>query len=229
MDISIVYEDNHLIAVNKPAGLLVQGDHTGDETLVESVREFIRETYKKPGNVFCGLIHRLDRPVSGLVVLAKTSKALERMNKLFHDREVHKEYFAIVTKRPPTEEGELSHYLVKDGDKNVTKAYNKPGHGAKLANLRYKLESRIKDEYLLRVWPESGRPHQIRVQLAKMGCPVKGDLKYGSDQKNKTGDIGLHAHALEFSHPVRKEHMRIETPIPKTWIWRFFNGITEWE
>lgn len=222
---SVIYEDNHLIAVNKVSGLLVQGDSTGDEPLVELVRDYIRKKYEKPGNVYCGLAHRIDRPVSGLVVLAKTSKGLERMNKLFEKREVKKTYWAVVTNNPEVEEGRLTHWLVKDKNKNLVHGYNKPRHSAQKAELDFKVLGKIGKEYLLEINPITGRPHQIRVQLAKMGCPIKGDMKYGSEQKMRGGRIFLHARRLEFIHPIKKEPIRIEATVPKIDDWRKFKHL----
>ncbi|MGB0525098.1 MAG: RluA family pseudouridine synthase [Flammeovirgaceae bacterium] len=222
---SVIYEDNHLIAVNKPAGLLVQGDATGDEPLVELVRDYIRVKYEKPGKVFCGLIHRIDRPVSGLVLLARTSKGLERMSKLFQAREVKKTYWAVVTTNPESEEGTLTHWLVKDKAKNLVHGYYKPRHGAQKAVLDYKLLGMIGKEYLLEVTPHTGRPHQIRVQLSKMGCPIKGDMKYGSEQKMRGGRIFLHSRRLEFIHPTKKEPVRIEATVPSIDDWRKFKHL----
>lgn len=221
----VVYEDNHLIAVSKAPGILVQGDQTGDVPLSEMVKEYIRKKYKKPGNVFCGVIHRIDRPVSGLVMMAKTSKGLERMSKLFLNRQIQKTYWAVVTNRPEAEEGELTHWIVKDENKNMAHCFNKAKHNAKEAKLSYTLLGKVGRDYLLEVKPYTGRPHQIRVQLAKMGCPIKGDLKYGSTTKVDGGAIMLHSRKLEFEHPIKKEPIRIEVTVPVHDDWRKFRHL----
>jgi len=225
-NIEILYEDNHLIAVNKPSGVLVQGDQTGDQPLSEAIREYIRVKYKKPGNVFCGVIHRIDRPVSGVVVLARTSKGLERMSKLFQQKKIKKTYYAIVERRPELEEGHLVHWLVKDSKKNFTHAHERQVKDSKLSDLAYKLVGKVSSYYLLKIKPGSGRSHQIRAQLAKMGCPIKGDIKYGSKHKNKNGSIHLHAYQLEFEHPTKKEPMRITAALPKEQIWQQLSHLT---
>lgn len=219
---TVLYEDNHLIAVNKPAGVLVQGDQTGDVPLSEGVKAYIKEKYRKPGEVFLGTIHRLDRPVSGLVLFARTSKALERMNELFRDRDVQKTYWAIVGKKPAQVEGKLLHWLVKNELTNTVRAFTKAMPGSQHAELEYKLIGQLEHYSLLEVYPHTGRPHQIRVQLASMGCPIVGDVKYGSPKPNADGSILLHGRALEFMHPVKKEKMRIEAPAPKTEVWQLF-------
>jgi len=219
---TIVFEDNHLILVNKKAGVPSQGDNTGDKPLVEHVREYIKVTYQKPGNVFTGLIHRIDRPVSGLVMLSKTSKALERMNKAFQDHKINKTYWAIVKKRPEKPEGKLVHWLTRDTQKNKTKAHSKEVNGSQRAELDYKLLASIDNYHLLEIKPLTGRQHQIRVQLAAMGCPIKGDLKYGFDRSNKDGSICLHARGLTFEHPVQNESMTFEAPVPDSDIWEKF-------
>lgn len=223
---SVIYEDNHLIAVNKTAGVLVQGDATGDEPLVELIRNYIRVKYKKPGNVFCGVIHRLDRPVSGLVVFARTSKGLERMNKVFKERKITKTYWAVVTTNPVIEADILTHWIVKDKDKNIVHCYNKPKHGAQEATLEYKLLGKIGKEFLLEVKPHTGRPHQIRAQLSKMGFPIKGDMKYGSEHKMRGNRIFLHARRLEFEHPIKKTPIRLEATVPFIDDWRKFRHLT---
>ena len=215
----VVFEDNHLIAVNKRAGELVQGDDTGDEPLSDRLAIYLKKKYKKPGNVFVGVIHRLDRPVSGVVLFAKTSKALTRMNKLFSKREVKKVYYAVVQKRPSKEQATLEHFLVKNSDTNTVKAYSKDTKDAVKAKLSYKLKSVIGTNALLEVLPYTGRPHQIRVQLAWMGCSIVGDLKYGAKKANPDKSICLHAGALEFVHPVKQESVIIRAPlhIPELW------------
>lgn len=218
----VIYEDNHLLVVNKPAGLLVQGDATGDMPLAEYGKEYLRQKYDKPGNVFCGVAHRIDRPVSGVVVLARTSKALERLNKAFHDRQVKKTYWALVANRPEMEEDTLTHFLVKDTNKNITTAYNKAKHGAQIAVLSYKILKSFKSVHLLEVMPETGRPHQIRVQLAKIGCPIIGDLRYGAAKTNEDASICLHARSLSFMHPVKNEEVKFTASLPILPIW---NGL----
>jgi len=209
MRLVIMYEDNHLLIVEKPTGWLVQADGTGDSTLTDRVIEYIRRKYNKPGNVFCQPCHRLDRPVSGLVIFARTSKALNRMSKLFRDQEVKKTYLAIVEGTPEFAENELEHWLKKDTQKNRTKAYNRPKGNAKRAALSYKMIASYGKVSLLELKPETGRPHQIRVQMKMNETPVKGDLKYGYPKANRDKSINLHAFRLAFVHPVKKESLTI--------------------
>jgi len=226
----VIYEDNHLLAVNKPAGWLVQGDATGDLPLSEWAKGYIKDRYQKPGAVFLGVIHRLDRPVSGALLFARTSKALERMNRLFQERRVEKTYWAVTTEAPPLEEGSLVHYILKDKSRNVAKAFDQPSRRAaqaKKAELTYRLLGRVGTHYLLEVKPLTGRPHQIRVQLAKIGCPIRGDLKYGAPQPNEDASICLHCRALAFVHPVKKEPVRIVAAPPQTQIWQLFQPLLE--
>ncbi len=218
----VLYEDNHLLAVNKPAGLLVQGDETGDEPLVESFKKYIKEKYNKPGAVFLGVVHRLDRPVSGVTVFARTSKALERMNALFRERQTKKTYWAIVANKPKTKEGTLIHWLSKDEKKNKTTAFKSETAGALRSELSYQLLSEKNGFYLLEVNPVTGRGHQIRVQLQSMGCPIVGDLKYGYPEANADKNICLHARQLEFEHPVKKEKMILQAVPPATDYWKLF-------
>ena len=222
----ILYEDNHLLAVNKRAGQLVQGDKSGDATLGDYLKEYLREKYAKPGQVFLGVVHRLDRPVSGVVIFARTSKALERMNELFRDKKVQKTYWAVVKNRPPQEAGSLIHYLVKDEAKNKSKAYDKEIKNSSRAWLDYRLAGTGDRYFLLEVRPQTGRHHQIRVQLAAMGCPIKGDVKYGFDRTNEDGSIHLHARNIEFVHPVKKEVVNITAPVPDDPLWKFFEEVT---
>lgn len=205
----IVYEDNHLLIVEKPISWLVQGDKTGDGTLTEWATEYIREKYKKTGNVFCQPCHRLDRPVAGLVTFARTSKALERMNKMFRDSEVTKTYLAVVHSTPSEHEGTLVHWLEKDEIKNVTKAYEKQKGKSKRAELSYQLIASHGKVSLLKVVPKTGRPHQIRVQMKALNCPIRGDLKYGYSKPNQDKSIDLHAFKLDFIHPVKKEPISV--------------------
>ncbi len=218
----VLYEDNHLIIVNKSAGELVQGDKSGDKPLCDRVKEYLKEKYNKPGNVFCGVTHRLDRPTSGAVVFAKTSKALSRLNTLFRDGKVAKTYWAIVQECPPKEEEWLTHYLIKNEKTNKSVAYNQEKPRAKKAVLHYRLIAASRNYYLLEVDIETGRHHQIRVQLAKIGCPIKGDLKYGAKRSNPDGSISLHARSLSFTHPVSKETISVTAPVPEDTLWKSF-------
>ncbi|MCQ2360364.1 MAG: RluA family pseudouridine synthase [Paludibacteraceae bacterium] len=216
----ILYEDNHLIAVNKAVGEIVQGDKTGDTPLVDTLKAYLKEKYNKPGNVFCGVTHRLDRPVSGVVVFAKTSKALERFNGMLRDHTIKKTYHAIVKNPPAQPEGTLSHYLVRNEKMNKSFAYDAPKGDAKKAVLSYKVIGHSDNYTLLEVDLQTGRHHQIRCQLAAMGCPIKGDLKYGFPRSNKDAGISLHAHSVEFIHPVTKLPIKIIAPYPETDIWK---------
>lgn len=219
---TVVYEDNHIIIVNKTASEIVQGDKTGDTPLSELVKQYLKEKYNKPGNVFVGVAHRLDRPVSGLVVLAKTSKALTRLNEMFKNSDVKKTYWAVVKNAPKTDEGELIHYLTRNQQQNKSYAYEKEVPNSKKAILNYKLIGQSQNYYLLEVDLKTGRHHQIRCQLAKMGCPIKGDLKYGSPRSNPDGSICLHARRVSFIHPVSKELIQVEAPLPDGNLWNGF-------
>lgn len=218
----VIYEDNHIIVVNKSCSEIVQGDKTGDTPLSEKVKAYIKEKYAKPGNVFCGVTHRLDRPVSGIVVLAKTSKALARMNELFQNGEVHKTYWAIVKNLPKPEEGELVHWLVRNEKQNKSYAYDKEVKNSKKAILDYRTIGHSDNYYLVEVDLKTGRHHQIRCQLAKIGCPIKGDLKYGAPRSNPDGSISLHARKISFIHPVSKKIIEIEAPVPDNPLWNSF-------
>lgn len=222
---TVVYEDNHIIVVNKTASEIVQGDKTGDTPLSETVKQYLKEKYNKPGNVFLGVTHRLDRPVSGLVVFAKTSKALSRLNDMFRNGEVKKTYWAIVRNRPQELEGELTNWLVRNEKQNKSYAYDKEVKDSKKAVLCYKTIGHSQNYHLLEVDLKTGRHHQIRCQLAKMGCPIKGDLKYGSPRSNPDGSICLHARRIAFVHPVSKESIEIEAPAPSGNLWNGFDFI----
>lgn len=212
---TVLYEDNHLIAVNKTCSEIVQGDKTGDEPLSETIKRYLKEKYNKPGNVFCGVTHRLDRPVSGVVIFARTSKALARINEMFKNQEVKKTYWAIVKNPPANTEGRLEHFLVRNEKQNKSVAHDKPVPNAKKAALTYKLIAHSDTYYMLEVHLETGRHHQIRCQLAKMGCPIKGDLKYGFARSNPNGGISLHAREVEFVHPVTKATIKITAAVPE--------------
>ena len=218
----VLYEDNHIIVINKASSEIVQGDRTGDKPLSEKVKEYLKEKYNKPGNVFCGVTHRLDRPTSGVVVFAKTSKALTRLNKMFRNDEVDKVYWAIVQNRPVSDRGTLTHYLIKDSKRNKSTAYNTERKNTKKAVLHYSLINQSENYHLLEVKLETGRHHQIRVQLAKIGCPIKGDLKYGATRSNRDGSISLHARSISFIHPVSKEKVDIIAPVPDDNLWKVF-------
>lgn len=204
----VIFEDNHLLILHKPIGWLVQGDKTGDRTLTDWGKEYIARVYRKPGAVFLHPTHRLDRPVSGITIFARTSKALERMNKLFREDQLQKTYLAVVIQKPNTPSEKLTNWLVKDATRNVVKAYDQPKGNAKKAELDYEILGTEKKHALLKVMPKTGRPHQIRVQLAKIGCIIKGDLKYGCPEPNPDKSIHLHAFQISFVHPVRKEAVR---------------------
>jgi 23S rRNA pseudouridine1911/1915/1917 synthase len=223
-DKDILFEDNHLIAVNKRSGDIVQVDDTGDESLDEKVKRYIALKYNKPNGAFLGVAHRLDRPVSGVILFAKTSKALDRINKMFKSRDMHKTYWAVVRNRPAIEQGTLIHFLLKNPQKNVTKAYDKEIPGSQRAELHYKLIGELGGYYLIEVDPITGRPHQIRVQLSTMNCPIVGDNKYGYPRGSLKKSICLHARRLQFMHPVKQEPVNIFAPLPKDGFWERFEG-----
>ena len=219
----VIYEDNHLIAVAKRAGDIVQGDKTGDVPLSDLVKDYLKEKYQKPGNVYLGVVHRLDRPVSGVVLFAKTSKALPRLNKMFAEHEaVQKTYLAIVGNKPPQPEGQLTHWLTRNEKQNTARAYDREVPGSKKAVLVYRLVAESERYFLLEVELHTGRHHQIRCQLAKMGCPIRGDLKYGAPRSNPDGSISLHAWRLSLEHPVTRVPLTIEAPLPEERLWREF-------
>jgi 23S rRNA pseudouridine1911/1915/1917 synthase len=219
---NVIYEDNHLLVVNKVAGVLVQGDKTGDKTLTDYCKDYIANKYLKPGAVFLHPVHRLDRPVSGIVVFARTSKALERMTALFRKRDVHKVYWAVVKSRPKEEYGKLTHWLIKNENSNQATAYEREVDGAKKSELTFKRLGKLNDHWLVEVRPMTGRPHQIRVQLAAMGCPIRGDVKYGFSKPNPDASINLHAFHLVFVHPVKKEKLYLRAALPEEPFWEQF-------
>jgi 23S rRNA pseudouridine1911/1915/1917 synthase len=219
---TVVYEDNHVIIVNKSSSEIVQGDKTGDKPLSETVKEYIKEAYAKPGNVFLGVVHRLDRPVSGVVLFARTSKALPRLNDMFRNGEVRKTYWAIVKDAPPQPSGTLEHWLVRNEKQNKSYAYDREVPNSKKAILNYRVIGSSDNYYLLEVDLKTGRHHQIRCQLAKMGCPIKGDLKYGAKRSNPDGSISLHARSISFTHPVSKQPIEAVAPVPEDNLWQSF-------
>lgn len=219
---NVLYEDNHIIIINKAAGEIVQGDKTGDKSLCDTMKQYIKEKYAKPGNVFIGLPHRLDRPVSGVVVFAKTSKALERLNGMFRDGNVKKIYWAITKGKPLKAEGEISSWILRNEKMNKSFSYPKEVKGSKHALLSYTLKAASQNYNLIEVELKTGRHHQIRCQLASIGCPIKGDLKYGAKRSNPDGSISLHARYVEFIHPVSKELIQITAPLPADKLWQSF-------
>lgn len=222
-NLNILFEDNHLIIINKQSGDIVQGDKTGDTPLSEIVKEYIKDKYNKPGNVFLGVVHRLDRPTTGVVVFAKTSKALERFNKMLRDKKVNKTYWAVVKNKPNKLEDTLTGYLRKNTKNNKSTSYSSEIEGSKKAVLHYKIVKSLDNYHLLEVDLETGRHHQIRCQLAAIGSPIKGDLKYGFDRSNKDASIHLHARKIEFIHPVTNENISVIAPTPNDVIWTACN------
>ncbi len=222
--LEILHEDNHTIVVNKRPSDIVQGDKTGDEPLVEKVKQYIKVKYDKPGNVFCGVVHRLDRPTSGALVFARTSKALERLNAQFRDKSTEKIYWAVVESRPEKNSGTLVHYLKKNEGQNKSYAHPNEVPGSKKAVLHYELLAESDRYYLLRIELETGRHHQIRCQLASMGCPIKGDVKYGARRPNKDASIHLHARQLSFTHPTNGERITVTATVPEDSLWQFFES-----
>ena len=219
-NLQVLHEDNHIIVVNKRVGDIVQGDKTGDKPLSEVVKEYIKEKYDKPGEVFLGVVHRLDRPTTGIVVFARTSKALTRLNELFSNRETQKTYWAVVKIQPPKTEDNLVHYLKRNPKNNTSKAHLKEVPESKKASLDYKIIAKLNNYFALEINLHTGRHHQIRSQLSAIGCPIKGDLKYGFDRSNPDGGIHLHARKLRFIHPVSKENLEIIAPVPDDVIWK---------
>ncbi len=218
-NLQILHEDNHIIVINKRVGDIVQGDKTGDKPLSEIVKEYIKDKYNKPGEVFLGVVHRLDRPTTGIVIFAKTSKALERLNKMFSERETNKTYWAVVKNKPPKNEDNLIHFLKRNEKNNTSKAHLKEVPESKKASLDYKIIKELNNYFALEINLHTGRHHQIRAQLQAIGCPIKGDLKYGFDRSNPDGGIHLHARKLAFIHPVSKEQIEIIAPTPSDAIW----------
>ncbi len=218
-DKDILYEDNHIIIVNKKNNQIVQGDKTGDKPLVDLVKDFLKKKYDKPGNVFCGVVHRLDRPVSGVVMFAKTSKALSRLNQMFKDKDIKKTYWAIVKNRPPKTEDTLTHYISRNTKQNKSYALDNQKYNSKIAILIYKLILSTDKYFLLEINLKTGRHHQIRAQLAKIGCPIRGDKKYGFKRANKNYGIDLHAREISFYHPVSGDFILVTAPVPDDILW----------
>ncbi|HUH25100.1 MAG TPA: RluA family pseudouridine synthase [Flavobacterium sp.] len=219
-NLQVLHEDNHLIVINKRVGDIVQGDQTGDKPLSEVVKEYLKDKYDKPGAVYLGVVHRLDRPTSGIVLFAKTSKALTRLNEMFKNRETQKTYWAVVKNQPPKENDTLIHFLIRNPKNNTSKAHAKEVKDSKKAILDYKIIKKLNSYFALEINLHTGRHHQIRCQFSAIGCPIKGDLKYGFDRSNPDGGIHLHAQKLIFIHPVTKEQMQIIAPVPDDVIWR---------
>ena len=220
MDFQVLYEDNHILVANKPNNMLVQADTTGDVALEDLAKQYIKIKYNKPGAVFLNAVHRIDRPVSGVVVFARTSKALTRLNEQFRSKEIKKTYWAIVKNRPKVESATLEDYIHRDAKKNKSFVCQKDAKDAKLARLSYKMIASSENYHLLEIDLHTGRHHQIRCQLSHIGCPIKGDLKYGAERSNKDGGISLHARSVEFIHPVTKESMKITAPVPEDNLWK---------
>lgn len=221
---TVLYEDNHLIIVNKASSEIVQGDKTGDKPMTEMVKDYLRDKYNKPGNVFCGVTHRLDRPTSGVIVFAKTSKALARLNKMFKEDKVEKGYWAIVQNRPRKQKETLTHYLIKNERINKSSSYDSEKPNTKKAILHYSIIAQSDNYFLLQVNLETGRHHQIRVQLSQIGCPIKGDLKYGAKRSNRDGSISLHARSISFIHPVSQKKIEVVAPVPNETLWKAFEN-----
>ena len=227
MNITVLYEDNHLIAVKKQSGDIIQSDQSGDITLADKVKEYIKRKYNKPGDVFLGIIHRIDRPVSGVVVFARTSKALTRMNELFREKKIQKVYWAVVEEKPPLENGEIVNWLKKNQEKNRSRAYDSEVKESKKAELKYQLIGRSRNYYYLKINPLTGRHHQIRVQLSNIDCRIKGDIKYGAKRTNKDGSIHLLARSISFVHPVKKQEIEIVCNPPVDPLWNEFLNLSK--
>ena len=227
MNITVLYEDNHLIAVKKQSGDIIQSDQSGDITLADKVKEYIKRKYNKPGDVFLGIIHRIDRPVSGVVVFARTSKALTRMNELFREKKIQKVYWAVVEEKPPLENGEIVNWLKKNQEKNRSRAYDSEVKESKKAELKYQLMGRSRNYYYLKINPLTGRHHQIRVQLSNIDCRIKGDVKYGAKRTNKDGSIHLLARSISFVHPVKKQMIEIVCNPPIDPLWDEFLNLSK--
>ena len=227
MNITVLYEDNHLIAVKKQSGDIIQSDQSGDITLADKVKEYIKRKYNKPGDVFLGIIHRIDRPVSGVVVFARTSKALTRMNELFREKKIQKVYWAVVEEKPPLENGEIVNWLKKNQEKNRSRAYDSEVKESKKAELKYQLIGRSRNYYYLKINPLTGRHHQIRVQLSNIDCRIKGDVKYGAKRTNKDGSIHLLARSISFVHPVKKQEIEIVCNPPIDPLWDEFLNLSK--
>lgn len=223
-NLQVLFDDNHMIIVNKRSGDITQGDKTGDKPLSDVVKEYVKKKYNKPGNVYLGVVHRLDRPTSGIVIFAKTSKALERLNKALRDKEINKTYWAVTNKNEIPKEQSLSHYLVKNPKNNKSSICKPSTQGSKHAILHYKILKKLDNFQLLEINLETGRHHQIRVQLSSIECTIKGDLKYGAKRSNKDGSIHLHARKIEFIHPVKKEPITLIAPVPNDVIWKVCEG-----
>ena len=221
----VLYEDNHIIAINKRPSDIVQGDKTGDQPLSDKIKLFLKKKYNKPGNVFLGVVHRLDRPASGVVLFAKTGKALSRLNEIIRERQIKKTYWVVVAEPPPDTNGKLVHYLIKNQKRNKSFAYPQEAEGRSRAEMDYKVLGQSERYFLLEVDLLTGRHHQIRVQLSEIGCPIKGDLKYGSPRSNKDGSIHLHARMIEFIHPIKKEKIKISAAAPKDPVWDHFREL----
>ena len=226
-NIRVLYEDNHLIAVKKQSGDIIQSDQSGDITLADKVKEYIKRKYNKPGDVFLGIIHRIDRPVSGVVVFARTSKALTRMNELFREKKIQKVYWAVVEEKPPLENGEIVNWLKKNQEKNRSRAYDSEVKESKKAELKYQLMGRSRNYYYLKINPLTGRHHQIRVQLSNIDCRIKGDVKYGAKRTNKDGSIHLLARSISFVHPVKKQEIEIVCNPPIDPLWNEFLNLSK--